>query len=49
MMLVSTLSRPRWAMPMTISSTPCCAAWVITASSAGITLSDPSSEKRLAP
>ena len=24
MMLTSTLSRPRWAMPMTISSTPCC-------------------------
>ena len=49
MMLVSTLSRPRWAMPMTISSTPRAAARAMTASSAGIMLSEPSSEKRLAP
>ena len=49
MMLVSTLSRPRWAMPMTISSTPWLEAWEMTASSAGMTLSDPSREKRLAP
>ena len=49
MTLVSTLSRPRWGMPSTISSTPRCAAVRITVSMAAIALSAPSSEKRLDP
>ena len=49
MMLASTFSRPRCAMPSTISSTPCSPAFSIARSSSGIRLSPPSSEKLLAP
>ena len=45
-MLASTLSRPRWAMPMTASSRLGAAASVSTASSSGISDSAPSSENR---
>ena len=48
-MLTSTLRRPRWAMPMTISSTPCADEYSTKRSSIAIMLSAPSSEKRLAP
>ncbi len=49
MMLASTLSRPRWAMPSTISLRPCSPAFSIVRSSSGIKLSAPSSENRLEP
>ena len=45
--LASTLSRPRCAMPITISTTLERAARSISRSSSGIRLSAPSSEKRL--
>ncbi len=45
-MLARTLSRPRWAMPMTTSSRRDSAAESMTASSSGMTDSPPSSEKR---
>src|SRR2546423_5975972 len=48
-MLASTLSRPRWAMPMTTSSRLSAAAWDNTSSSSGIRLSEPSSENRRCP
>ena len=48
-MLASTLSRPRWAMPMTTSSRSSSAASLITESSSGIRDSPPSSEKRFWP
>ena len=48
-MLARTLSRPRWAMPMTTSSRWARAAEVIAASSSGISDSPPSSEKRFCP
>ncbi len=48
-MLASTLSRPRCGMPMTTSSRACSAAWSITASIIGMTVSAPSSENRFCP
>ncbi len=48
-MLASTLSRPRCGMPMTTSSSACSAAWSITASIIGMTVSAPSSENRFCP
>ncbi len=48
-MLVRTLRRPRWAMPITTSRTPQALAPSINVSNAGTTLSEPSSEKRLVP
>ena len=49
MMLARTLSRPRWAMAMTIDSMPCVEAFSMARSSSGMRLSAPSSEKLLAP
>ena len=49
MMLVSTLRRPRWAIPITTSSVSWSAASERTASSSGIIVSAPSSENRLWP
>src|SRR6201996_5460576 len=49
MTLASTLSRPRWAMPITASSRSASAASLITTSSSGISASPPSSEKRFWP
>jgi hypothetical protein len=48
-MLASTLSRPRWGMPMTEPSSPSSAAAESTASSMGMADSAPSMPKRLAP
>ncbi len=48
-MLASTLSRPRWAMPITTSSRSPSAAVCSTSSSSGISDSPPSSEKRFWP
>jgi hypothetical protein len=47
--LTSTLRRPRWAMPMTISCTPTVPAVRISWSMARISDSPPSSEKRFWP
>ena len=47
--LTSTLRRPRWAMPITISSTPRAPLRCTTSSSSGISASPPSSEKRFWP
>ena len=47
--LTSTLRRPRWAMPMTHSSTPCSPPRWMRSSSSGISESPPSSEKRFWP
>ena len=49
MTLASTLRRPRWGMPITISSTPSSAERRMIASSAGSALSPPSRPKRLVP
>ena len=49
MMFASTLSRPRWAIASTQSPISCAAARSIAISTNGIRLSDPSSEKLLAP
>jgi hypothetical protein len=49
MMLTSTLRRPRWAMPMTISLNALLPARWIISSIIGIRLSPPSSEKRFWP
>ena len=49
MMLASTLSRPRCAMPITTSSSPASAASLSTTSSSGISASPPSSENRFWP
>jgi hypothetical protein len=46
---VRTLSRPRWAMPMTTSCAPAAAASLITVSSTGTIASVPSREKRFWP
>ena len=48
-MLASTLSRPRWAMPMTTSSRPCLGRGRRISSSSGISDSPPSSENRRCP
>ncbi len=48
-MLVSTLSRPRCAMPTTTSAMPLVPARWISSSSIGISASAPSSEKRFWP
>ena len=48
-MLARTLSRPRWAIPMTTSFMSSCAASDTTASSSGMTDSPPSSENRFCP
>ena len=47
--LTSTLRRPRWAMPITISCTPLAPAWLISSSIETMKLSPPSSEKRFWP
>ena len=47
--LVSTLRRPRWAMPTTISSAPSAPPRLMICSRAGIIASDPSRPKRLVP
>ena len=47
--LVSTFSRPRWAMPSTISSTPSAPPRLMICSSAGTIDSPPSRPKRLVP
>ena len=49
MMLASTLSRPRWAIAITTSWISWPAARSIAISKSGIRLSEPSSEKLLAP
>jgi hypothetical protein len=46
---VSTLRRPRWAMPSTTSRTPPAAASLMIVSSIGTSASDPSTEKRFCP
>ena len=48
-MLASTLSRPRWAIPMTTSAVPCSVASASAASSSAMTVSPPSSENRFCP
>jgi hypothetical protein len=48
-MLASTFNRPRCAIPITISATPCPAAFSMARSSNGISVSHPSSEKLFAP
>ena len=47
--LTSTFSRPRWAMPMTISCTPLAPPRCTSSSIAAMKLSPPSSEKRFWP
>ncbi len=48
-MFTSTLRRPRWAMPMTTSSTPATPQRWMRSSTSGISESPPSSEKRFWP